>query len=259
MFQRTVKGLVWDMIVMTMLMKWTISMIEYPWLTYPWCQSLQSKNQMIKLKFQQKYDGWAWKQYTKWYIWKCEDSLFSRGLDKLGTSHKKNCPQFESIDNPGNWSNYPFCLVFKKDSCTSVYKHHCIPTGCAQMEVNDPGEWMSDGWTSDDNNTTIFDCFTPLHLQLSLHTIFIWRQPKENWIVTGESLIQLTFGYFVMSYLSKCWSAIQKLYVSIVDNWICVCRKKDKGLVRSTNKITVMLTQVVLIYLKADPKTSFYG
>ena len=97
------------------------------------------------------------------------------------------------------------------------------------MEVNDPGEWMSDGWTSDDNNTTIFDCFTPLHLQLSLHTIFIWRQPKENWIVTGESLIQLTFGYFVMSYLSKCWSVIQKIvhkYSRQLD--MCLQKKRQR-------------------------------
>ena len=53
---------------------------------------------------------------------------------------EKNEPPFDSIDNPGQWSSYAFRPVFKKEGGTSVYKHHCLPTGCVPVEENSQGK-----------------------------------------------------------------------------------------------------------------------
>ena len=55
-------------------------------------------------------------------------------------------PPFDLVDNPGNWSSYAFRPVFKKENGTSVYKHHCLPTGCIPVEENDDGKRMYDEW-----------------------------------------------------------------------------------------------------------------
>ena len=59
---------------------------------------------------------------------------------------EKNEPPFDLVDNPGNWSSYAFRPVFKKENGASVYKHHCLPTGCIPIEENDDGKRMYDGW-----------------------------------------------------------------------------------------------------------------
>ena len=58
----------------------------------------------------------------------------------------KNEPPFESLDNPGKWSSFCYRPVFKKENGVSVYKHHCLPTGCMPVEKNADGKRIIDGW-----------------------------------------------------------------------------------------------------------------
>ena len=58
----------------------------------------------------------------------------------------KNEPPFASVNNPGDWSSLSFRPVFKKENGSSIYKYHCLPTGCIPVEKNDDGKRIIDGW-----------------------------------------------------------------------------------------------------------------
>ena len=58
----------------------------------------------------------------------------------------RNEPEFKLVDNPGGWSSFCYRPVFKKEHNNTVYKHHCLPTGCQPVEKNREGKRVIDGW-----------------------------------------------------------------------------------------------------------------
>ena len=57
-------------------------------------------------------------------------------------------PPFNELDNPGDWSSFSFCPVFKREKDRGkVYKHHALPTGCVPVPKDENGTRQIGGWT----------------------------------------------------------------------------------------------------------------
>ena len=56
---------------------------------------------------------------------------------------KLNEPNFDVVDNPGNWCEYTFLAKFGTDGKgkdkKKKYLHHALPTGCTPVPMNDEG------------------------------------------------------------------------------------------------------------------------
>ena len=61
-----------------------------------------------------------------------------------------NEPDFEDVDNPGNWSNFIFRPVYKKEGrgkdAKYTYIKHELPTGCTPVPMNSNGKRVVNGW-----------------------------------------------------------------------------------------------------------------
>jgi hypothetical protein len=57
-------------------------------------------------------------------------------------------PDFESVDNPGNWSAYMYRPVFKKNKKKekAQYSHHELPTAAVPVPKDDNGKRVINGW-----------------------------------------------------------------------------------------------------------------
>ena len=59
-------------------------------------------------------------------------------------------PDFDSLDNPGNWSNFIYRPVYKKTGKGSLanykYIRHELPTGCSVVPPNKEGKRLANGW-----------------------------------------------------------------------------------------------------------------
>ena len=59
-------------------------------------------------------------------------------------------PDFNNIDNPGGWSQFVFCPVYKKvgtgRSATYKYVKHELPTGCRPVPPDENGKRIKNGW-----------------------------------------------------------------------------------------------------------------
>ena len=61
-----------------------------------------------------------------------------------------NEPSFDSLDNPGKWSDYIFRPVYKKERVGNQTKYnyirHELPTGCTPVPLATNGKRMCNGW-----------------------------------------------------------------------------------------------------------------
>ena len=56
-------------------------------------------------------------------------------------------PQFEDVDNPGNWDRYCFRPKFTGSKETRKYTHHALPAGAQPVPANtDDGKRIVNGW-----------------------------------------------------------------------------------------------------------------
>ena len=68
---------------------------------------------------------------------------------------KKNCenqePDFENVDNPGNWNSFIFRPIYKKvgvgDNAKYTYLRHELPTGCSPCPMDRNGIRKYKSWT----------------------------------------------------------------------------------------------------------------
>jgi hypothetical protein len=75
--------------------------------------------------------------------------------DWIPPPRKFDEPEFSTINNPGEWSEFTFRPEFNKSS----YLRHSLPTGCTPVPKNDQGiykygewEFFYKGWENDDPN-----------------------------------------------------------------------------------------------------------
>ena len=54
-------------------------------------------------------------------------------------------PNFDEVDNPGEWPEYCYRPMFNGQARTSKYKHHCLPTGAMPVPMTD-GKRELNGW-----------------------------------------------------------------------------------------------------------------
>ena len=58
-------------------------------------------------------------------------------------------PEFEEVDNPGNWPQYCFRPKYKKGPAKTSrikYSHHQLPTGAVPVPLNEEGKRVVNGW-----------------------------------------------------------------------------------------------------------------
>jgi len=62
-------------------------------------------------------------------------------------------PAFSSVDNPGDWPEFTYRQVFKKDPKATgkdknvpKYSHHALPTGCRPVPADASGHRAMNGW-----------------------------------------------------------------------------------------------------------------
>ena len=69
---------------------------------------------------------------------------------KRTTAIETEEPDFEDLDNPGNWNDYIYRPVYSKSYGsmfnTSNYIRHELPTGCSVVPKNDEGKRIDNGW-----------------------------------------------------------------------------------------------------------------
>ena len=53
-------------------------------------------------------------------------------------------PEFETADNPGQWSELTFCPVYEKGGV--IYKIHALPTGVMPLPQDSSGTRRINGW-----------------------------------------------------------------------------------------------------------------
>lgn len=59
---------------------------------------------------------------------------------------EKGEPGFKDVDNPGGWSSFSYCPVFKREKWRKKYKYHCLPACCVPVTKNKDGKRILEGW-----------------------------------------------------------------------------------------------------------------